>query len=91
MTDPRYKTGRWRKLRAYIIRRDGRHCAIPGCTTDMTQAYTTIVDHITEVTEHTTDAEFYNPDGLQVLCWSHNIAKGHDAAATRDEPTSPNG
>ena len=89
--DARYKTGKWRKTRAYVIRRDGRRCAIPGCTTDMSQPYTVVADHIIEVTEHTTDTEFYDPDGLQVLCWHHNIAKGHDSKAGRADPSSPNG
>ena len=86
--DARYKTRRWKNLRRRIIQRDGNICSSPGCTTDMTIPYTTVVDHIISPLD---GGDFWNSDNLQVLCWHHNIAKGHDATANRADPTSPNG
>ena len=91
MTDPRYRTARWRQLRAAVIRRDGPRCSVPSCTTDMTEYRAVAVDHITEVKD---GGDFWNPDNLQVLCTYHNRQKGTVAAANREraiDPQSPNG
>ena len=87
MNDPRYKTQRWARLRLKVIRRDGPHCAIPSCQTAMSKPSMICIDHIVDVKD---GGDFWNPDNLQVLCWHHNIAKGHEAQAARYEPTSPN-
>lgn len=86
-TDPRYRTARWRTLRAYIIRRDGRRCSHRGCTTDMTLPRETHVDHIIEVKA---GGSFWDPTNLHVLCRRHHTAKTLSFAAERDERQSPN-
>jgi 5-methylcytosine-specific restriction endonuclease McrA len=87
LDDIRYHTKRWQQLRNTIIRRDGRTCATPGCTTDMNRPSILIVDHITEIRD---GGDFWNPNNLQILCKPHNTAKGITANATRTTPTSPN-
>ena len=89
MTDPRYGTKRWRRLADSVIRRDGRVCALPGCTTDMTLPGMVCVDHIIDKSD---GGPFWDPANLQVLCRPHNMAKGLEASAGRSkEPRSPNG
>ena len=91
MTDRRYKTPRWRYTRSQVIRRDGPICAIPDCTTDMIRPRMICNDHIIAAEPDWTDEEFYWMGNLQVLCWHHNISKGHAARASRSvEPVSPN-
>lgn len=86
-TDPRYHTRRWKRLRAYVIQRDGRVCAIPGCTSDMSRSYMVHVDHIVPVKE---GADFWNPLNLQVLCKPHHRAKTYTTQAESADLVSPN-
>ena len=90
MTDPRYKTARWKQLRRQVILRDGPVCAIVGCESDMSEYRMVAVDHVIEVKD---GGEFWNPDNLQVMCTYHNRLKGQGAMARRslNEPMSPNG
>lgn len=89
--DPRYHTARWQRTCQRVIRRDGRRCAITGCTTDMTRKYETHVDHIIDVPRDAPDSEFYDETNLQVLCKRHHFAKSLSAAAGDVvEPQSPN-
>ena len=91
MSDPRYRSGRWKKLRRQVILRDGPVCAIVGCESDMSSYRMVAVDHIIEVKD---GGEFWDPTNLQVLCTYHNREKGKRAWALRtplEEPMSPNG
>lgn len=87
MSDHRYRTKRWRQLRAQVIRTHGRICAIPGCQNDMTRPNWTHVDHIVEAKD---GGDFWDPHNLQVLCKPHHTAKTIHARATRGAPLSPN-
>lgn len=90
MSDPRYRTARWRKARAAVIRRDGAVCSVLGCTTDMTDYRAVAVDHVVEVKD---GGAFWDLNNLQVLCTYHNRQKGTVAQARREqsiEPRSPN-
>lgn len=87
MSDPRYKTQRWLRLRRYVIRRDGRRCAEPGCLNQMLTPHMTHVDHIVEVAD---GVDFWDPRNLRVVCKYHHFAKTLTVAAGRGEPVSPN-
>lgn len=78
--DPRYKSARWLRLRAAILRRDHHRCSIPGCTTDMTLPREAHVDHIHEVKD---GGDFWDPSNLRVLCRRHHAAKTLSVAAER--------
>jgi 5-methylcytosine-specific restriction endonuclease McrA len=87
MEDPRYHTQRWRQLRARILLRDGKRCAIPNCRTDMSLPYAIHVDHIVETSD---GGQFWDESNCQILCKKHHFAKTQDMGATRGEPVSPN-
>jgi 5-methylcytosine-specific restriction endonuclease McrA len=87
MSDPRYGTKRWRTLRAQVIRRDGPHCSLPHCTSDMSEPGMIHVDHIVEVED---GGPFWDPTNLRVVCKRHHFAKTLETAATRGGPISPN-
>lgn len=89
--DPRYHTARWRTTRTRIINRDGRRCAKPNCTTDMTQPGETHVDHINPLPPGAPDTQFYDEANLWILCKRHHFAKSLEDAAGSAEPQSPNG
>jgi len=67
--DPRYRTSRWTKLRAAILRRDPlcRYCAARG----RAEAATT-VDHIVPVAR---GGAFWSQDNLAPACLSCNSSK----------------
>lgn len=96
MSDPFYQTRAWKQLRADTLKRDGRVCAEPGCTTDMSIKGRAIVDHIIPRSLGGADLD---PGNTQVLCSTHHKAKSLREAAARLtrkakvslEPTSPNG
>ncbi len=94
MSDPRYKSGRWQKLRAQVIKRDGAYCSIPLCSADLSQPGQTQVDHIHEVKD---GGAFWDPANLRVVCLLHHKAKTYAKAASRLtgrtvslDPASPN-
>ena len=88
MSDPRYRTARWRKARDYAIRRDGRRCVISGCRVDMRAKGMTQVDHIIEEQD---GGNFWDPTNHQVICFPHHRAKTAEAQAARAAvPVSPN-
>lgn len=88
-TDPRYSSRRWRRLRDQVIRRDGPHCPVPGCTTDLTRPGLLHADHIHEVED---GGAFWDPTNVQLLCRYHHSAKTLDQYARRHGGgiTSPN-
>ena len=61
-----YNSTRWRKIRKYVLKRDGGICQMCGKSEK-----TMIVDHIQELKD---GGEPYSYDNLQTLCKScHNI------------------
>jgi len=75
MDDQRYKTGRWQKLRAAVLRRDPlcAYCAARG----RPEAATT-VDHIVPVTR---GGDFWSMDNLAPACANCNYSKRDMTAA----------
>jgi 5-methylcytosine-specific restriction enzyme A len=88
MDDPRYHTKRWQQLRVQVIRRDGKRCAYPYCTSDMDLPFMIHVDHIVEVDD---GGPFWDPANLQTFCKPHHVAKTLNVRASRPQPVSPNG
>lgn len=89
--DRRYGTARWRRLREQVIERDGRVCAGPDCTSDMSAPRMTQVDHIVEVKD---GGDFWDPDNLRVVCRYHHYSKtietmGERRHGRRSEIPSP--
>ena len=68
-----YNSTRWRKIRKYILKRDGGICQICGRSEK-----SMIVDHIKEIKD---GGEPYSYDNLQTLCKScHNIKTAREVA-----------
>jgi hypothetical protein len=89
-TDKRYRTARWRNVRLRALNRDGWRCYAPSC-----MLVGNVADHITPVAAWTTDAEFFDVDGLRASCKRHNTARGVAARLEREvsgesEPVRPN-
>ena len=74
MTDPRYSSAAWKRLRKAVRQRDGNVCQIrlPGCKGIATQ-----VDHVVEPgpPHLKRDAQFFDANNLQAACRSCNVAK----------------
>src|SRR5215470_11844251 len=74
MTDPRYSSAQWKRLRKYIRNRDGNVCQIklPGC-----KGVATSVDHIREPgpPELGLDYLFFDQSNCRAACRSCNTSK----------------
>lgn len=70
MNDPRYRSVRWSRLRAWLLRREPmcRYCAARGVG-----APATTLDHIKPVA---LGGDFWSPANLAPACLSCNSAKG---------------
>jgi 5-methylcytosine-specific restriction endonuclease McrA len=88
MDRPEYHSKRWRTLRAQVIRRDGPHCSITPCHSDMSEPGMIHVDHITEMEDG--EPFDWDPTHLQVVCKPHHFAKSFTRVAGRGGPVSPN-
>jgi 5-methylcytosine-specific restriction endonuclease McrA len=70
--DRRYGTGRWQRVRKYVLLRDMHRCRIvPGCS-----EVATVADHIKPATLDMSDAMFYGAGNLRAACRGHNLARG---------------
>ena len=87
MTDPRYNSQRWKRLRAQVVAMYGRRCAVSGCTSDMSRPRMCHVDHVIEVQD---GGAFWDISNLQLVCYPRHSSKSPDVAARRAEPRSPN-
>jgi hypothetical protein len=67
--DRRYSTQSWRRVREFVRQRDGRTCQVCGRREPEYGRKTFPVDH------RYPGGDFYDPDGLWLLCWSCNTSK----------------
>jgi 5-methylcytosine-specific restriction endonuclease McrA len=80
VTDPRYRSMRWRKLRLRILARDAYRCRIvPDCPRPAN-----VCDHIEPVHDEMPDSLFFDPRNLRAACKRHNLRRGHVAAFERE-------
>jgi hypothetical protein len=70
-SDKRYRTARWRNVRLRALNRDGWRCYVASC-----MLVGNVADHIAPVNAWTTDAEFFDVNGLRASCRRHNTARG---------------
>ncbi len=70
--DRRYSSARWLRLRAQVIRRDGRRCSVSGCTSNMSEPSMMQVDHVVEVKD---GGAFWDPNNLRLVCRYHHFSK----------------
>jgi 5-methylcytosine-specific restriction protein A len=77
VTDPFYKTARWRKVRDRYLRRQPlcESCAARGITKQAD-----MVDHRQEIRD---GGPKLDPENLQALCWACHGRKTADARAAR--------
>jgi hypothetical protein len=78
-TDKRYRTALWRHARLRALDRDGWRCYVPSCMLKGDTA-----DHIRPVDAWTTDAEFFDVNGLRASCRPHNVKRGVAARLERE-------
>lgn len=82
VADPFYNSPEWRKVRAYILERDGYRCTIPGCRS----TGRVWVDHIVEIKD---GGERLDPLNLRTVCHPHHMEKTH--AERRKRYNTPTG
>jgi 5-methylcytosine-specific restriction endonuclease McrA len=82
MSDPRYNTARWQRLREAVIARDGGVCQIqgPGCT-----VVATTCDHIHPVSTH--PHLFWEPGNLRGACRKCNYGGANRIARANARQT----
>jgi hypothetical protein len=78
-SDKRYRTAHWRNVRLRALNRDGWRCYVTSC-----MLVGNVADHIVPVTAWTTDAEFFDVNGLRASCRRHNTARGVAARLERE-------
>lgn len=78
---PTGSTRAWRRLRAFILHRDGYSCRVPvaGDADQLCGAYATHVDHIIRRRDGGTD----HPDNLRAACRDCNLARESTQAPPR--------
>jgi 5-methylcytosine-specific restriction endonuclease McrA len=64
VNDKRYNTGRWRRLRAYVLDRAKHLCQCDSCKELPLPSIATVADHIKQVTR---GGSFWDIDNLQAL------------------------
>jgi 5-methylcytosine-specific restriction endonuclease McrA len=76
VSDRRYSTARWQRLRKAVLARDGGICTIQGprCT-----GIATTVDHLLPSSAH--PQLFWDPDNLRASCRACNYGGGARVAA----------
>lgn len=79
MTDKRYGSRRWKRVRLDVLRRDRHSCFVRSCG-----AWADACDHIVPVYPGMPDVQFYSADNLRASCRQHNLARGVAARLQRD-------
>ena len=78
VSDRRYKSPRWRRVRLRVLARDAYRCRIvPGC-----DAHANVADHIQPVYPGMPDSLFFDPRNLRAGCRRHNVARGFASLLT---------
>lgn len=68
----------WRRLRAWVLDRDGHRCQVPRADGQRCNQHATHVDHIVERQAGGTDA----PDNLRAACAGCNLRRPGRATST---------
>lgn len=72
VTDRRYRTKRWQRVRLRVLNRDAWTCrVIQGCPEPAS-----VADHIIPVHDAMPDALFFALSNLRAACRNHNLARG---------------
>jgi 5-methylcytosine-specific restriction endonuclease McrA len=72
VTDRRYRTKRWERIRLRVLNRDGWACrVVQGCPKPAT-----VADHVIPVYDGMPDSLFFDPANLRAACRNHNLARG---------------
>ena len=79
VTDKRYNTQRWRRVRRLVLQRDMYRCWITGCPRLANQC-----DHIIAAEPGLTDSLFFGMHNLRASCRPHNTARGVAAKLERE-------
>lgn len=75
----RGSTRSWRRLRAFVLDRDGHRCRVPLPDGRECGQYATHADHIITRADGGTD----DPDNLRAACADCNLRRGADRPAAR--------
>lgn len=65
----------WRRVRQYVLARDGHLCRVPNRDGQPCLAPATHADHITP---RSAGGAFLDPDNLRAACASCNLSRGAD-------------